>query len=74
VRPVCAGGTVTIDYEAAVNLASGRKTFGTWTVIDSTLAGVSFGHGRLTGDSARCEILPGSEGCILDKFTGTVGG
>jgi hypothetical protein len=42
-------------------------------VTDSTLTGVSFGGGRLTGDSARCEILAGSEGCILDTFTGVVG-
>jgi hypothetical protein len=31
------------------------------------------GGGRLVGDAARCELLPGSEGCILDTFTGHVG-
>ncbi len=69
----CAGGTVTIDYQATLNFAANRKTFGTWSVVDSTLAGVSFGGGRLTGDSARCVVLAGSEGCILDTFTGSVG-
>jgi hypothetical protein len=69
----CAGGTVTITFEATLNFAAGRKTFGTWSVVDSTLPGVSFGGGRLTGDSTRCELLPGSEGCILDTFSGFVG-
>jgi hypothetical protein len=72
-RLVCAGGTVTVSYQATLNQASGRKTFGTWSVIDSTLPGVAFGGGRLTGDAARCEVLAGSEGCILDTFTGRVG-
>ncbi|TWG97105.1 hypothetical protein L615_003900000280 [Nocardioides sp. J9] len=70
----CADGTVTIAYEATINTRSGRKTFGTWSVVDSTLDGVAFGGGRLTGDAARCELLPGAEGCILDTFTGSVGG
>ena len=69
----CADGTVTIAYQATINNSSGRKTFGTWSVIDSTLPGVEYGGGRLVGDAARCELLPGSEGCILDTFTGHVG-
>jgi hypothetical protein len=71
---VCDGGTVTVAYQATLNQAGGRKTFGTWQVVDSTLPGVAFGGGRLTGDSARCELLGGSEGCILDTFTGRVDG
>jgi hypothetical protein len=70
----CDGGTVVLAYEARLNLAAGRKTFGTWTILESTLAGVETGGGRLKGDAARCEILPGSEGCILDVFTGHVHG
>jgi hypothetical protein len=70
----CANGTVTIAYQATINTASGRKTFGTWSVVDSTLPGIAFGGGRLTGDSTRCELLAGSDGCILDTFTGRVGG
>jgi hypothetical protein len=70
----CANGTVTIAYQATINTASGRKTFGTWSVVDSTVPGVAFGGGRLTGDSARCQVLAGSDGCILDTFTGRVGG
>ena len=69
----CANGTVTIAYQATINTASGRKTFGTWSVVDSTLPGVEFGGGRVAGDNARCELLAGAEGCILDTFTGGVG-
>lgn len=69
----CDGGSVTIAYEATINDSATRKTFGTWTVIDSTLPGVAFGGGRLTGDARGCELLAGSEGCILDTFTGNVG-
>ena len=68
----CDGGTVVLSYEARLNLAAGRKTFGTWTILESTLPGVEAGGGRLKGDAARCEILPGSEGCILDVFSGHV--
>jgi hypothetical protein len=70
----CDGGTVVLSYEARLNLAAGRKTFGTWTILESTLSGVETGGGRLKGDSARCEIVAGSEGCILDVFTGYVRG
>ncbi len=52
----------------------GRKTFGTWTILESTLPGVETGGGRLKGDSARCEILVGSQGCILDTLSGYVKG
>ena len=69
----CATGTVTIAYEATSNTASGRKTFGTWSVVDSTLPGVAAGGGRVSGDSTQCQVLAGSSGCILDTFTGRVG-
>jgi hypothetical protein len=68
----CNGGTVIIAYQATLNQQGGRKTFGTWQVQESNLPGVMFGGGRLTGDAARCELLAGSEGCILDTFTGRV--
>jgi hypothetical protein len=71
-RVNCAGGTVLVAYEARLNLAAGRKTFGTWTILESTLPGVEDGGGRLKGDSGRCEILPGGDGCILDVFSGHV--
>jgi hypothetical protein len=70
----CDGGTVVLSYEARLNFAAGRKTFGTWTILESTLPGVETGGGRLKGDAARCEVLPGSEGCILDVFSGYVQG
>jgi hypothetical protein len=70
----CDGGTVVLSYEARLNLAAGRKTFGTWTILESTLSGVETGGGRLKGDSARCEVVPGSQGCILDVFSGFVHG
>ena len=69
---LCGDFEVIVVYQATVNQASGRKTFGTWSVVSSTLPGVEFGGGRLTGDAARCELLAGSDGCILDTFTGQV--
>ncbi|MBA2639369.1 MAG: hypothetical protein H0U77_05125, partial [Nocardioidaceae bacterium] len=45
----CDGGTVLLSYEARLNLAAGRKTFGNWTVLESTLPGVEAGGGRLKG-------------------------
>jgi hypothetical protein len=68
----CASGTVTISYEATSNFASGRRTSGTWQVIDSTLAGVESGGGQVKGDNARCTPQAGSDGCILDTFRGSV--
>jgi len=72
----CEGGaTVTVSYEAALNFVAADKrpgrTSGTWTVIDSTLAGVESGGGVLKGD-ARCEPVAGAEGCIIDTFRGHV--
>ena len=74
---VCNGGTVTVSYEATLNLAAAERrparTSGTWTVVDSTLAGVASGGGVLKGD-ARCEPVAGAEGCIIDTFRGRVSG
>jgi hypothetical protein len=70
----CDGGAVVLSYEARLNLAAGRKTFGTWTILESTLSGVETGGGRLKGDSASCEVVAGSGGCILDVFSGYVSG
>lgn len=63
---------VLISYEATSNVASGRRTSGTWQVIDSTLDGVESGGGQVKGDAARCTVGPGSDGCILDTFRGSV--
>jgi hypothetical protein len=49
-------------------------TAGTWRIVESTLAGVSHANGQLTGDSEGCEILSGSDACVLETFTGTVAG
>ena len=70
----CAGGTVTIEYEATMNFRKGRRTSGTWWVVESTLPGVTGGGGQLKGDNERCTLEAGSEGCILDTFTGFVHG
>ena len=48
------------------------RTFGSWYVVSSSLAGVTAGSGRLKGDCRTCEVLPESGGCILDVFTGQV--
>ncbi|QIK65512.1 hypothetical protein G7072_03390 [Nocardioides sp. HDW12B] len=68
----CGSETVTVSYEASINLATGRRTSGTWQVVDSTLAGVESGGGQVKGDAARCTIQAGSDGCILDTFRGSV--
>lgn len=67
----CEGGEVVIHYNARINFSSGKKTFGHWFVVDSTLPGVTEGSGTVRGDSSDCD--PGPEGfCILDVFAGEV--
>jgi len=73
-RVVCDGGEVVIEYEATMSRAAVGHTTGTWLIVSSTLSGVTGGNGQLVGDGDACETLAGSEGCILDMFTGTVAG
>ena len=79
----CGTASVTVGYQAFITLPAfqnpnvlpaggGFKTFGTWWVIDSTLAGVSSGGGTLMGDNRTCTLAPGSGGCITDTFRGAV--
>jgi hypothetical protein len=74
----CGAATVTLGYEAFItapdyHAAGGAfTTHGQWWVVDSTLAGVSSGGGVLLGDGRRCTPDVGSEGCILDTFSGSV--
>jgi hypothetical protein len=69
----CAGGTVTIHYNATFNFHGGKKTSGHWFVVDSTLPGVTSGFGTVRGDNSACQVADDSDGCILDTFAGTVG-
>ena len=55
-----------------ITFPAGRKTFGDWWVVSSTLPGVTVGGGKLMGDSRGCEPVPGSDGCITDSFSGFV--
>jgi hypothetical protein len=41
-------------------------------VVSSTLPGVTSGGGKLMGDSRGCMLVPGSQGCITDVFSGFV--
>jgi hypothetical protein len=74
----CGESTVVIGYEAFISFpappASGGAftTHGKWWVEESDLPGVTSGGGTLMGDSRRCELAAGSEGCILDTFMGSV--
>ena len=79
----CGTASVTIGYQAFITLPAlqnpnvlpaggGYKTFGTWWVLESTLAGVSSGGGALIGDTRTCTLDPGSGGCITDMFRGSV--
>jgi hypothetical protein len=79
----CGSATVTVGYRAFISIpafqnptvlpAGGAyKTQGDWWVIDSTLAGVTSGGGKLTGDSRTCTPDEGSGGCITDTFRGFV--
>ena len=69
---ICGDAEVLISYEARFTLPSGYRTFGTWTIVESTLPGVTSGGGTLKGDNRSCTLIPGSDGCILDDFVGTV--
>jgi hypothetical protein len=74
----CGAATVTLGYQAFITIPDGHAaggaftTHGTWWVLDSTLAGVSSGGGVLSGDGRRCTPTAGSQGCILDTFSGSV--
>lgn len=68
----CGEFQVLISYEARFTMPSGYRTFGTWTIVESTLPGVTGGGGTLKGDNRRCTLQPESDGCILDDFAGTV--
>jgi hypothetical protein len=71
-RISCAQGRyVEIEYVARLT-AGGRRTTGDWWVIGSTLAGATTGSGTLRGDFSACTTLPGSDGYVLDTFTGDV--
>ena len=67
---VTVGFTAFITFPAPTGQGGAFKTFGDWWVVDSTVAGVSAGGGKLMGDSRTCEIEPGSGGCITDTFRG----
>ena len=73
-RVVCDGGEVVIEYDVTMSRAAFGHTTGTWVIISSTLSGVTGGSGQLVGNGDTCELLAGSEGCILDTYTGTVAG
>jgi TRAP-type C4-dicarboxylate transport system substrate-binding protein len=73
-RISCPGGDVTIRYDVMMNANDPGVTSGTWSIVASHLAGASRGGGQLAGDPEGCELLPGSELCVLDTFTGTVAG
>lgn len=67
----CPGGTVVVAYTATFDkqLPGAR---GSWRAVGGTGAyeGVS-GGGRLTGDDNSCDLM-GSDGCVLDTYTGVL--
>ena len=67
----CDDGTIIVAYTATPAKRVGG-THGSWRVIGGTgaFAGLT-GGGRLTGDSNACDPM-GTDGCILDTFTGTL--
>jgi len=67
----CDDGTIIVAYTATPAKRVGG-THGSWRVIGSTgaFAGLT-GGGRLTGDSNACDPM-GTDGCILDTFTGNL--
>ena len=67
----CDDGTIIVAYTATPAKRVGG-THGSWRVIGGTgaFAGLT-GGGRLTGDSNACDPM-GTDGCILDAFTGTL--
>ena len=66
----CGSYEVVIHYDAQVNEAAGRRTFGDWYVVSSTLPGVDGGSGTVKGDGRGCTLQEGSDGCITDTFSG----
>ena len=68
----CGADEVVVHFDSTVNAKAGRKSFGDWYVVSSTLAGVAGGSGTVKGDSKSCTPVAGSFGCILDTFTGNV--
>jgi hypothetical protein len=66
----CGAHEVVVHYDAQFNGEAGRRTFGDWYVVSSTLPGVQGGSGTLKGDNRTCTLEEGSEGCITDTFTG----
>jgi len=66
----CGRYEVVIHYDAQMNGEAGRRTFGDWYVVSSSLPGVDGGSGTLKGDSRTCTLDEGSGGCITDTFTG----
>jgi hypothetical protein len=79
----CGTATVTIGYSAFITIPAfqnpnvipaggGFTTHGDWWVLESTLAGVSSGGGKLIGDGRTCTRDEGSDGCVTDAFRGFV--
>lgn len=66
----CGDSWVIVHYDATLNFSNGKRTFGTWFIVDSTLEGATSGGGRLAGDSTAC--VPVVDFCILDHFWGKV--
>jgi hypothetical protein len=66
----CGAYEVVIHYDAQMAFPAGKRTFGDWYVVSSTLPGVVGGRGTVKGDSRTCTLAEGSEGCITDTWTG----
>jgi hypothetical protein len=62
----CADGDLILSYGVVLNPET-FDTYGTWTILVSTLPGVRSGGGKLFGDADACDDSTG-EGCILDIF------
>jgi hypothetical protein len=62
----CADGDLILSYGVVLDQET-FNTYGTWTILVSTLPGVRSGGGKLFGDSQACDDLTG-EGCVLDTF------
>ena len=69
----CGEDSVTIHYNATINLKSSKKTSGHWFVVESTVPGITEGSGTVRGDNSACVVAEDSDGCILDIFAGRVG-
>jgi hypothetical protein len=71
-RISCAAGSFVLVEYVASTTAGGRRTSGEWWVVDSNLGGATSGGGTVRGDNTACVLRPGSNGCILDTFSGDV--